>query len=143
MTSSSDQSLETDTEYNPFVEEPSTAVKREIYMDKLQQAFRDAGASMEISSAEEEEPLPAAKRRRRGKKGTGHGKVKRTRHTKFMVQHKEQPEKEFSTMPTRNRCDQIHSKPADSQRLQSGFLYPVCLCADDESCERDCPFRTA
>ncbi len=131
MASSSD--LETDTEYNPFVEEPSCHVKRQIYMDKLQQAFCDAGETIDISSAEEEPP-PQAKRRIIGTKGTGgHGKVKRTRHTNFMVQHAEQPEKERPMLPARNGCDHIESKP----------VYPVCLCEDDESCERECPCRTA
>ena len=140
-------SLDSDTEYDPFVEEPSDCVKREIYMEKLQQAFLNAGDTIEVSSGEDGQPPtpPRAKRYRKGKKSTGaggHGKVKRKRkrtHSMVQVQKDEEPKKLPTTRP---ECEEAQSKPSDGQRLKAtGFSYPVCLCKEDESCEEDCPCK--
>lgn len=138
-------SLDTDTEYDPFVEEPSACVKREIYMEKLQQAFLSAGETIEVSSGDDgQRPLsPRVKRCRKDKKSAGStGKVKRRKKRTYLVPFKDEERKKLPM--TTPECEEAQSKPSDAQQPKAAsFLYPVCLCEDDESCEEDCPCRVA
>jgi hypothetical protein len=101
-----------------------------------------AGDFIEVSSADDEQPLPPrAKRCRKDKKSTGKVKQRRKRtHSMVASEKEEEPEK----LPTRPECEEAQRKPKDGQRLKAAsFLYPVCLCEDTESCEEVCPCQAA